>query len=283
MKNILIADSGATKTHWKLIGINDSEDFYTAGISPFYLSVEEIIALLKDSLPVTLTEKKIDCIFYYGTGCSQPDKIALVHEALQHVFNANIIAVEHDLLAAARATCGNEKGITCILGTGSNSCLFNGNEIEDNIPSLGFILGDEGSGAWFGRKLLQAYYYRELPEDLKNAFEQDFPFSKELILENVYGTKTPNAYVATFMPFLTNNQEHFYIHHLLLNGFTEFLQRMVLKYQNALSLPIHFIGSVAYLNQAVLLTALQKCNLKSGNIIKDPMQGLVHYHQQHLQ
>lgn len=282
MNNILIADSGATKTHWKLIGNAVNEDFYTSGISPFYLTAEDIIGLLRNSLPAQLIEKQIDFLFYYGTGCSQSDKIAIVHYALQQVFNANIVAVEHDLLAAARATCGNDKGITCILGTGSNSCLFNGHEIEDNIPSLGFILGDEGSGAWFGRKLLQAYFYRELPEDLQQSFEQTFPFSKELILENVYSTKTPNAYVATFMPFLTNYQEHTYIHNLLLNGFSEFLQKMVLKYSNASVLPIHFIGSVAFLNQPILLKALQKCKLKCGNILKDPMEGLIKYHQQHL-
>jgi glucosamine kinase len=275
--NILIADSGATKTHWELVNTETSktQTIYTKGISPFYMNEADIVDLLKNELGTFAAVKNI---YFYGTGCSQVDKVQVVKNALNTFFQPENILVEHDLLAAAKATCKNNKGITCILGTGSNSCLYNGNDIIDNIPSLGFLLGDEGSGAWFGRKLLQAYFYRELPQDLHIAFIQKYPFTKDEILNSIYGVKNPNSVVATYMPFLTENNEHIFIKQLLHSGFDEFISRTVLKYENHEQLPIHFIGSVAFLNKDILKASLQHFSLSIGEILKSPMEGLIAYH-----
>lgn len=278
--NILIADSGSTKTHWELLNTQNqtTTSFFTKGINPFYISSEDIITLLKNELPIELQTTTINKIFFYGAGCSQPEKIETVAKALNNIFKAEKIIVEHDLLAAAKATCKNEAGITCILGTGSNSCSYNGNEIIDNVPSLGFILGDEGSGAWFGRKLLQAYFYRELPNDLKKLFQQKYAFTKEEILNSIYSAKNPNSIVASYMPFISENKTHPFIHELLFSGFKEFILRMVLKYENHNILPIHFIGSVAYLNKDILKETLQQFTLQTGLILQSPMEGLITYH-----
>ena len=283
--NILIADSGATKTHWELVNTTDKSHttFYTQGISPFYFNETEISEILTKELLTQNDFSTVEKIFFYGTGCSQPDKIAIVRNALANTLNTENVMVEHDLLAAAKGTCGNNKGITCILGTGSNSCLYDGKNIIDNVPSLGFLLGDEGSGAWFGRKILQAYFYRELPAELHSAFENKFPFSKAEILNEVYGVKNPNSYVATFMPFISENNEHPFIKNLLSAGFQEFLTRTVLKYSEHENLPVHFIGSVAFLNKEILVAALHQFNLTAGNIFKSPMQGLLQYHLENIQ
>ncbi len=279
--NILIADSGATKTHWELINTETSnaQTFYTKGISPFYMNETDIVDLLKNELNDFAAVKNI---YFYGTGCSQKDKIQIVQNALNTFFQAEKIYVEHDLLAAAKATCKNNKGITCILGTGSNSCLYNGKDITDNIPSLGFLLGDEGSGAWFGRKLLQAYFYRELPQDLHAAFSKKYPFTKDEILNGIYGVKNPNSVVATYMPFLSENNKHVFIRQLLRLGFDEFISRTIVKYENHKQLPIHFIGSVAFLNKDVLNESLNNFSLSIGEILKSPMEGLIAYHLENL-
>lgn len=275
--NVLIADSGSTKTHWTLTN-NHQQEYYTQGISPFYLSEKEIVEIIKNELLTQIGSLQVEQVFFYGTGCSQDDKIQIVKNALQNALHIDNVFVEHDLLAAARATCGTQKGITCILGTGSNSCLFDGENIIDNIPSLGFLLGDEASGAWFGRKLLQAYFYRELPADLKTAFESDFPFSKAEILDNVYGVNMPSKYVASFMPFLYKHVTHNFIEDILTKGFNEFIERMILKYEASNQLPIHFIGSVAFLNQNILAKCLESYKLNKGIILKSPIEGLVKYH-----
>jgi N-acetylglucosamine kinase-like BadF-type ATPase len=275
--NILVADSGATKTHWELVNTQTTEQktFYTKGISPFYMNEADIVDLLKNELGTFTSVKNI---YFYGTGCSQVDKVQVVKNALNTFFQPEKIYVEHDLLAAAKATCKKNKGITCILGTGSNSCLFDGVEIIDNIPSLGFLLGDEGSGAWFGRKLLQAYFYRELPPELHTAFSKKYPFSKDEILNKIYGVKNPNSVVATYMPFLSEHNNHEYVKQLLRLGFDEFVSRTVLKYENHEQLPIHFIGSVAFLNKDILKASLQHFSLTIGEILKSPMEGLIAYH-----
>jgi glucosamine kinase len=279
---LLIADSGATKTEWTLVdaATNNYVNIITQGISPFYQPSEEIFKMLEEELFPYVSEHFIEQIFFYGTGCSQPDKIEIVYNALSKSFPQAEINIEHDLLAAAKAVCGNEKGIACILGTGSNTCLFDGKEIIDNIPSLGFMLGDEGSGAYFGRKILQSFFYRELPIELSEKFQKKFNIDKAEVLNNVYEKPYPNRYVASFMPFVNNNHEHPFIMKLLSDGFDEFIEKFILKYKEHQNLPIHFIGSVAYLNQDALIVSLQKHKLKAGKFLQSPMEGLITYHLQ---
>lgn len=274
---ILIADSGSTKTRWELLQDGNTATVYTKGTNPFYQSREDIIAIVRKELLPQINAAP-DKIFFYGAGISQKDKVAIVQDALQSVFPQARIEVEHDLLAAARATCGKEPGITCILGTGSNSCLYDGKKIIDNVPSLGFTLGDEGSGGYFGRKLLQAYYYRELPDDLKKLLEAKHNMQRDHVLNEVYETNMPNSVVAAYAGFLSENNPHPFIRSLFASGFSEFLERHVAKYKGATTLPIHFIGSIAFLNRSVLEGELQKLGMRAGIIIKSPMEGLVRYH-----
>jgi len=277
---MLIADSGSTKTHWELVNTDtrNTQPYFTQGISPFYQSSADIFKMLETELFPHISEHYIEKVFYYGTGCSQPDKIEVVYNALNKSFPQAQIFIEHDLLAAAKAACGNESGIACILGTGSNSCLFDGKEISDNVPSLGFMLGDEGSGAFFGRKILQAYFYRDMPNELADKFKIQFAINKVDVLNNVYEKPNPNRYVASFMPFLNENNTHPFIKNILSEGFNEFIEKFILKYEGHQHLPIHFIGSVAFINQNILTERLAKYNLKVGRFLRSPMEGLIEFH-----
>ena len=274
---LLIADSGSTKTHWEFIHNGKVSSAYTDGINPFYKSTEQIIADIRNELLPQINIEP-ERIFFYGAGISQPDKVEIVRRALLAVFPSAKAEVEHDLLAAARATCGNAPGISCILGTGSNSCLYDGKKIADNVPSLGFMLGDEGSGGYFGKKLLQAYYYRELPDDLKKLLETEYDMRKEQVLNEVYGSSTPNQVVAAYADFVTEKNQHPFIRRILENGFREFFERFVFKYAGFKNLPVHFIGSIAVLNKEILHAVMDALKLSKGITLKSPMEGLVKYH-----
>jgi len=250
---ILIADSGSTKTNWVLQAPGQAQQAWTtSGINPFYQPKSSIVSVIKEELLPNLNGHAL--------------------------FGDAHIEVDHDLMAAARALCGKEAGIACILGTGSNSCLYDGVNIVDNIPSLGFIIGDEGGGGYIGRKLLQSYYYRELPEDLIELLEARFDMQRSSVLNQIYGQETPNRYVAEFAGFLTENNKHPFVHTLLYKSFMEFLTRQVIKYENFGNLPIHFIGSIAQYNQHIILEALDSLVLKPGKFMRDPMEGLIQYH-----
>ncbi len=277
---ILIADSGATKTNWVLQTPNKPHETWTTrGINPFYQAKSSIVSILKEELlPSMNGNNNPSAIHFYGAGCSQEDKIITVIDSLRQAFPNSHIEVDHDLMAAARALCGKEAGIACILGTGSNSCLYDGVNIVDNIPSLGFIIGDEGGGGYIGRKLLQNYFYRELPDDLVVKLEAKFDMQRSAVLNRVYGAEAPSRYVAEFAGFLTENNKHPFVHTLLYKSFMEFLTRQVIKYDNFGNLPIHFIGSIAFYNKHIILEALDSLVLKPGKFMRDPMDGLIAYH-----
>lgn len=278
--NTVIVDSGATKAEW--VVCNSAGDiiqsFVTAGISPFYLSQKEIEILLHQEVTLNISTNEVERLFYYGTGCSQEDKIKIIENALQSLFQKTKIAVAHDLIASARATCLHQAGIACILGTGSNSCVFDGATIIDQIPSLGFLLGDEGSGAWMGKSILTSFYYREMPKDLELLFQQFFPKSREEILNEIYDSTTPNQVVASYMTFVKENIRHEFVRKMAKQSFQLFIKRMIMKYQNHLHLPVHFIGSIAFFQQEILQEVLQEFSLKPGRIIRSPMEGLINFH-----
>lgn len=277
---ILIADSGSTKTNWVLQAPGQAPFAVTTrGINPFYQPKSSIVSIIKEELLPSLNGHGLPTsIHFYGAGCSQEDRIMIVIDSLRQAFPQSQIEVDHDLMAAARALCGKEAGIACILGTGSNSCLYDGVNIVDNIPSLGFIIGDEGGGGYIGRKLLQNYFYRELPDDLKTKLEAKFDMERSAVLNQIYGQETPNRYVAEFAGWLTENNKQPFVHTLLYKCFMEFLTRQVIKYENFGNLPIHFIGSIAHYNQHIIKEALDDLVLKPGKFLRDPMEGLVLYH-----
>lgn len=277
----LIADSGSTKTAWRLIkSENTIIPLETIGYSPQYINTDEMIAdLMKVLIPqLTVLTKDIQKISFYGTGCSTPRTVAIVKLALENVFEKATIEVNHDLLGAARALCGHSPGVACILGTGANSCLYDGEFITDNIPSVGFMLGDEGSGGYLGKKLVRAYFYRELPDDLALAFANKYQLTRDDMLLHVYKKPAPNRYLASYSKFLSEHITHPFIWQFVKNGFQDFLDAMVLKYDNIENLPINFLGSIAVYFQPVLEEVLKENGLQFGRVIDNPVEELVKYH-----
>jgi N-acetylglucosamine kinase-like BadF-type ATPase len=214
----LIADSGSTKTEWCLLKNNKPLIFTTQGMSPYFVDgagMEKII--LQEVFP-HLKKTSVDEIHFYGTGCKNPVNIKMVKKVFQKLFKSASIDIDNDLSGAAKSLCGNEKGIACILGTGSNSCFYNGKKIIKNSPGLGFILGDEGSGAYLGKKVIQHFLYHIFDDDLRTRFDAKFITNDSEILEAVYKKPLPNRYLASFAIFLAENRGHYMIENIILMG-----------------------------------------------------------------
>ncbi|GHA67565.1 hypothetical protein [Pontibacter akesuensis] len=280
---ILIADSGATKTDWRMMNADGvSTQVNTAGISPQYLDAAQIYTILADELLPNLEEKHPKAIYYYGTGCSSPDRNLRVEQALAKAFPGSLIHVDHDLLAAARALCGHQRGIACILGTGSNSCLYDGKNIEDNVPSLGFLMGDEGSGAYLGKMLIKAYLYRELPEELALSLKNRYNLTKDSILDSVYYSDMPSTYLATFARFMHDKRKDPVIRAMIYQNFDEFFERHICKYKDFDKVPVNFVGSIAFHFSDTLKQVAKKYGATIGTIITSPSDGLMAYHKELL-
>jgi len=273
---ILIADSGSTKTSWLLLKNGIPQTCQTSGINPFFQNEEEIYRLLSDNF--LLEKKGIQELWFYGAGCSNTNKSSVVQHALQRFFHPQIISVESDLLGAARSLCGHEPGITAILGTGSNSCYYDGKMIINQVAPLGYILGDEGSGAVLGKLLISDILKRQLPEHIIDRFEQTYQLTTDEILNNVYKKKFPNRYLAKFSVFLYENRAEESIRQLVKRSFVDFFVRNIRHYQEASSLPVHFTGSIAWYFQPVLKEAAAQTGFRIGEVTKEPMAGLVKFH-----
>jgi len=276
---VIIADCGSTKCDWLLLhGGRDQQLENTAGFSPFFHSTEDIKKILVDQLLPKLKADTVLEIFFYGTGIHDAHRSDIVNKALQAVFPNAKIEVEHDLLAAARAVCGHSAGIACILGTGSNSCYYDGKSILDNVPSLGWLLGDEGSGTHLGKSILRAWFYRELPADLYAAFNTAYPEGQDAVKDRIYD-KGANAYLATFTRFMGDNLKHPFIQKLVSESLGEFLDRHVVKYNGHQHVPINFVGSIAFHFQEVLEACLEDRKLKLGVVVRKPIYPLADFHR----
>jgi glucosamine kinase len=282
MHSILIADSGSTKTQWCLLQGSKKKMISTQGISPYFLDDEGIGEILTKELLPKLGILEVNEIFYYGTGCSNPENVSLVKRALKKVFPKAKATVDHDLLGAAKGLCGDEKGIACILGTGSNSCFYNGKKVVKNSPGLGFILGDEGSGTHLGKKVLQHYLYGTFDEELMDKFNTKYTETNAEILDNIYKKDLPNRYLAGYASFLVENRGHYMIENIIEDCINDFFFNHIYKYRESWTLPINFVGSVAYGFKDTLKQMCNDYELKLGKVIKDPMDGLIKYHQKHL-
>src|SRR4051794_23721235 len=210
----LIADSGATKCEWRVVDNGKEKTIFTTGISPYFLDTEQIVSLLQRELISNLDDLEIAKVHFYGTGLGNPGNVKMICKALKNLFPAASIKADTDLLAAARALCGSQKGIACILGTGSNSCYYNGKKIMKSLASLGYILGDEGSGAYLGKKVLQYYLYNTFDEDLKSRFDAMFVTNQMEILETLYKKPFPNRYLASFAIFLSENRGNYMVENI---------------------------------------------------------------------
>ncbi|WP_052597682.1 hypothetical protein [Aureispira sp. CCB-QB1] len=273
----LIADSGSTKTDWYLIKEQQLLRYTTQGYNPYYCTTEEVKKSLKEELLEEFEGAQIQDLYFYGSGCSNSLTQQVIKDALVPFFPNASVSLGDDLLAAARATAGHSEGICCILGTGSNSCFYDGKVIKDKIPSLGYILGDEGAGTFIGRQLLSAYFYREMPKDLAVEMERMYNMDKHIIISDLLDKKNPNRILASYAMFAYQHQTNPFIQALLLSCFDTFIIRHVLKYPNAQEVPVHFIGSIGFGFRDLLIQALEKHQLKVGKIYKSPFPTLLEY------
>ena len=275
---ILISDSGSTKTDWVLL-----EDdavvlrVKTQGLNPTQQKCEDIVEILSKELMPQLDCYEPERIFFYGAGCAYPEAISRMRGALESLFNTRNIEINSDLLAAARALCGREEGIACILGTGSNSCYYNGKEIVDNIPPLGFILGDEGSGATLGKQLVNGCLKRQFSQEICTKFLEQYNLDMAKILEKVYREPMPGRFLASLAPFLLENRKNPEIHNMLVKSFVAFFQHNSMAYRKSW-LPIHFVGGIAVAFQDEVKVAAESLGLSIGKIVDSPMKGLVEFH-----
>ncbi|UKT63103.1 N-acetylglucosamine kinase [Pedobacter mucosus] len=274
---ILVADSGSSKTDWMGYHNGQTISFNTLGINPYFLSELEIPKLLLKNEDVVRYAEDVKEIYFFGAGCSSPDKHEVVSNGLSAVFRNAFISVDHDLLGSVYATCGNTEGLNCILGTGSNICYFDGKKVHDGHHGLGYVLGDEGSGTFFGKKVLLSYLYNKMPTNLASEFKKAYPVTKEQIITNVYQKAFPNIYLAGFSRFMADHKDHPFIQDILKNGFQEFVDTNIKDYPKYQNIPCHFVGSIAYFYQDELKEILQKSGITTGKILHKPIEELFHF------
>ena len=247
MSSILIADSGSTKTDWCLVAAGKRPRHYqTAGLNPFFRTHDDCIRIMESELKLKPGKADIGGVVFYGAGVKDKSKTAFIEKALGQHFGIKNVWAYSDMLGAARATCGSDKGVCGILGTGSNSCYYNGSKILTQHPSLGYIVGDEGSGTYMGKRVLQYYFYNTFDEDLRAAFENKYGNNLTDILEKIYRGEAPNRYLASFTQFLIEQRGHYMIENIIEDALIDFYQRHILKYRESWKYPINFVGTVAY-------------------------------------
>ena len=277
--SILIADSGSTKCEWCLIDKrNKKKTVFTQGISPYFLNTPQIETIIRNELLPPIKNANVSHVFYYGTGCKTSPNANIVKKAITNVFAKAEVKVTHDLMGAARALCGNTKGIACILGTGSNSCYYDGKKIVSNSPGIGYILGDEGSGAYLGKKVIQYYLYKTFDEELIYKFDDKYKTNALEILENVYKKPLPNRYLASFAMFLAENRGHYMVENILEDGLNDFFFTHLCKYGESWKHPIHFVGGISFGFKDVIRELSNTYEFSLGKILKNPMEGLIEYH-----
>lgn len=277
-KYILIADAGSTKTEWALLGNSKPRLMVTAGISPYFLNNEQIAQLVIRELIPSLKNQTIDEVYFYGTGCLNPVNNKIVLGALKKVFKTAKIKVTNDVDGAAIGLLGKDKGIACILGTGSSSCFYDGKKIKKNNPGLGYALGDEGSGAYLGKKVLQYYLYNTFDEDLRARFDAAYVTTKAEILDNVYKKPLPNRYLASFTRFLADNRGHYMVENIIEDGLNDFFFTHLCKFSEAWKFPISFVGGVSFGFKDVIKDLCSSYNFELGRILQKPMKGLIEFH-----
>ncbi|MDX2171473.1 MAG: ATPase [Bacteroidota bacterium] len=277
---VLIADSGSTKTDWVLLDKGKViKQVQTIGFNPYFQTKDQISLEITNNLRPHLTEylNHISELYYYGAGCSTFENCSLLENTLTVTLNIPKISVAHDLLAAARALCNKEWGIACILGTGSNSCLYNGKHILENVPSVGYLWGDHGSGAQIGKFFINDYFKDNLPNELKKAFQKE-GYNREEILNSTYKTTMPSRYLASISLFVGQYQKHPFIQELLYVCFDTFFKQQVNKYTDARNYKVSTVGSIGFIYKDIVARVAEDNGYQMGNVIKSPIEGLIQYH-----
>jgi N-acetylglucosamine kinase-like BadF-type ATPase len=277
---ILIADSGSTKTEWREVAeTGNGKSYISSGINPFFINREDITTMLEKEIP-ELSSAGVSKLFFYCTGVSNASKVEIVKGALASFFDIEELCIGSDLLGAARSLCMDQPGIACIIGTGSNSCYYDGRAIVSNVSPLGYILGDEGGGAVIGRKLVSGILKKQFPDEVIETFFRTYKYTPAQILERVYNMPFPNRFLGQFSRFIADNIQIPELQEIITSSFEEFIVRNVLSYPEARDYPVHFTGSIAYYFRPFLEKLLIEYRLRPGIFSLSPIDNLVKYHIQ---
>ena len=281
---ILIADGGSTKADW--IAINDQriEEFRvrTLGLNPAIVPEQELRNRIVNMFQLINIKNDVEEIHFYGAGCGTPKPIEILKKILESIFVNATVFISEDMLAAVYAASGKKPAIVCILGTGSNSCYFDGDEMKTLVPSLGYILMDEASGNYFGKRLLVDYYYNQMPLEIAQEFKNEFNLDVDYIKKNLYRTPNPNMYLASFAKFMFIFKDNDYIKEIITCGFQEFFKYKILPFNKTAETPIYFIGSIAHYFRDILEEIAEKNSLKITDIIQRPIDNLLAYHKKNI-
>ena len=277
--NILIADSGSSKTDWVWIDSNSNSRYFSSkGLNPHFLSREEISESVANLVKTNIRDIKVDQVFFYGAGSGNLSNNEILRDVFTQIFPSAKVHIETDLLAAAKACFGKSEGITCILGTGSNTCVYDGEKIIKKIPSLGFVLGDEGSGGYFGKKLLNSYYYKNMPLELREELENETDMNLDSVLNRVYKQPQANRFVASFTEIVSAFKDHAFIKEMVREGFEDFADKQLSYFEEASSLKIGFVGSIASVFEDLLKEVLKERGMEVSVIVRNPLEKLAEYH-----
>ena len=277
---MLIVDSGSTKADWALLKDQSEPVMYSSiGINPTFHDESFILSILNNHPELSQIAGSINKVHFFGAGCSSKDACQIVAIALKRFFQIAEISVEHDMKAAVLATCGDHAGIASIIGTGSNACYFDGTDILSNNFGLGHVLGDEASGSYLGKKIITHFLYGLLPKDLEWAFNQKYKLKREEVIDHVYHQTGANVWLASFSSFYSEHKKHQWVQQTIKDSFETFLDLFVLQMPNHEKTPVHFIGSIAYHYQDLLVEVLNKKKLIKGKIIQKPIDELAAYFQ----
>ena len=282
---ILIADGGSTKCDWILLDQNTGEFILktrTKGLNPAVFKPETLLQRIEDNQELQAHKSKVTRVDFYGAGCGTPTPTKNLQLLLQEIFSNAEVSVQEDMVAAALAAT-TAPGIVCILGTGSNSCYFDGTNVHMEVESLGYILMDEASGNYFGKRLIRDYYYKIMGDDMMRAFEKRFDLKADVIKHHLYKEENPNTYLASFAEFIfTAEERNGYFYKLIYEGLEKFIERRVLCFKEAQTVPIHFIGSIAFFSEDIIRDVAKRYHLNIGNIIRRPIDGLISHYQKNV-
>lgn len=279
---VIVADSGGSKIDWRLLQ-NDNRigQASSSGFNPYYQPLEHLVKIIDESVLPQIHER-VSKIYFYGTGVSSEKNVESIRSVFAEYFPDAATEVGWDLLAAARALCGHEPGIACILGTGSNSCLYDGEKIVDNVANLGWILADEGSGTYLGKQIVFDYFRNEMPAKLAEQFHARFPWTREEVLERVYQHEKPGAFLASFAKFIFQHLKEPYCYKLAYQSLSDFFENNIMKYQDYKNLKVHFVGSIGFYFSDVVRQVANDKGITVKNILDSPIAGLTLFHQKDL-
>ena len=278
---ILIADGGSTKCDWILLDSQGEQVFKTRtkGLNPAVFKTEVLEQRIRENEDLFGVKEKVERVHFYGAGCGTPGPTKILQTILEQFFvNSTEVLVQEDMVAAVYAAT-TEPGIVCILGTGSNSCYFDGENISTAVDSLGYILMDEASGNYFGKRLIRDYFYKKMPQGLAEEFEKQYDLTPDAIKENLYKKENPNSYLASFAEFIFTQERNGYFYSLIDEGMKNFIEHRVLCFKQAQKVPVHFIGSIAYFSQDIIKDCAKPYHLEIGNFVRRPIDGLLQFYR----